>query len=178
MLTCEDAALRFTFWLLGPNKHRCTRRRPFYVQCVRPRVTQVFTEHGEVLSTRVYRGTEPDPDSADFGASPCGVDVVSVGGTTAVLSLEAHEVETIWVAASGHDVSQPGLMRSKSLLNALTTDRSAAERANGDAGSSGALGSGSLNLADINKLEAMLPGVLGSLMENSILHSEQQMPVG
>ena len=68
---------------------------------------EIFTGSGEALSTRVYRGVPPAQDgisgtAADAMASgidpitSSGVDLISVGGSTVVKHLEAHEMASIW----------------------------------------------------------------------------------
>eukprot|EP00803_Ostreobium_quekettii_P007372 evm.model.scf_89.9 EVM.evm.TU.scf_89.9 scf_89:38243-42484(-) len=50
---------------------------------------EIFTSTGDVLSTRVYRGTAP-PDAGS------GIDFVSFGGCATLAQVAAHEMSTIW----------------------------------------------------------------------------------
>ena len=50
---------------------------------------EVFTGSGQVITTRVYRGAQPQP-------SDLGVDFLSFGGQAQLASLHAWELDTIW----------------------------------------------------------------------------------
>lgn len=50
---------------------------------------EVYLSTGEVLSTRVYRGTPPPNADA-------GIDLIAYGGTARVERLEAWEMGSIW----------------------------------------------------------------------------------
>jgi len=57
---------------------------------------EVFTEHGEVLSTRVNRGRQPGYQPGSVTRPSAGVDIISVGGVTDVLGVAAYEMAPIW----------------------------------------------------------------------------------
>jgi sucrose-6-phosphate hydrolase SacC (GH32 family) len=52
---------------------------------------EVFAGSGQVITTRVYRGTPPSPQDS-------GIDLLSIGGVTGVARLNAWELSTIWAA--------------------------------------------------------------------------------
>lgn len=52
---------------------------------------EVFAGSGQVITTRVYRGSPPSPQDS-------GIDLLSIGGVTDVARLNAWELSTIWEA--------------------------------------------------------------------------------
>jgi hypothetical protein len=52
---------------------------------------EVFTAGGEVLTTRVYRGSPPPGQAGD-----AGLDFVAYGGAAALARLEAHEMGSMF----------------------------------------------------------------------------------
>jgi hypothetical protein len=69
-------------------------------------VLEVFTAGGEVLTTRVYRGSPPPEQQQD-----AGIDFVAYGGSATITRLEAHEMGSMWkddAVADGKSLSMPG----------------------------------------------------------------------
>jgi beta-fructofuranosidase len=69
-------------------------------------VLEVFTAGGEVLTTRVYRGSPPPEQQQD-----AGIDFVAYGGAAAIARLEAHEMGSMWkedAVAAGQALSRAG----------------------------------------------------------------------
>ncbi len=64
-----------------------------------------FTAGGEVLTTRVYRGSPPPEQQQD-----AGIDFVAYGGAAAIARLEAHEMGSMWKAQAGGKGAAPAVV--------------------------------------------------------------------
>jgi hypothetical protein len=85
-----------TFSLSAPTARRIGGRvEPRGLQTLALRVIldcsllEVFAGSGQVITTRVYRGTPPSKKDP-------GVDLLSIGGTSSVARLSAWELSSIW----------------------------------------------------------------------------------
>ncbi len=66
---------------------------------------EVFTEQGEVLTTRLYRGSPP---AVNLGASPAGIELISVDGPTRVLHAAAYEMRSAFAPSDISDAEAAG----------------------------------------------------------------------
>jgi sucrose-6-phosphate hydrolase SacC (GH32 family) len=87
-----------TFSLSAPSARRIGGRlEPRGLQALALRIIldcsllEVFAGSGQVITTRVYRGTPPTPEES-------GIDLLSIGGVTGVARLNAWEMSSIWDA--------------------------------------------------------------------------------
>lgn len=80
------------------------RRLHYYVCCV-------CAGGGEVLSTRVYRGTAPPGEGA-------GIDLVSLGCTTRVVQAAAYEMQSCWVTSGPLPVSKQATEAAAAAMSA------------------------------------------------------------